>query len=263
MENKIFIVILNYNCKLDIIDCLKPLIQSLPVSRQSSIIIVDNASIDGSVQLIKQKFPRLKIIENKKNLGFAAGNNIGIKYALKNGAEYVLLLNPDTIVKKGFLKPLLKNPADIVAPVIKFKREKEWIYDFGGKINWCLGRSYHLETKSQKLNLAIDYVSGCAMLIRKQVFEKIGFLDERFFLYFEDADFCLRARKAGFKIAVEPKSIISHKLREGKRKSWLQIYHLLRSNLIFINRHISFWRKPLAYLYWWTLLSKLLLARII
>jgi len=93
----------------------------------------------------------------------------------------------------------------------------------------------------------IDYISGCAMMIRRRVFEKIGLFDERYFLYFEDADFCLRAKKAGFRIAVESKSIIVHQLKEGRKKPFWQRWETVKSNFIFINRWIGWWRKPLAW----------------
>jgi len=128
-----------------------------------------------------------------------------------------------------------------------------------------LGRSYHIEFRSQELGVRsqkeIDYVSGCCMLIRRKVFEKIGLLNEKYFLFFEDPDFCLRAKKAGFKVALEPKSIVLHKLSEGKAKPWRCFYHLIRSNLIFINTWIPFYRRPIAYLYLWLLAFKMLLNR--
>lgn len=259
---KTFIIILSFNGGKDIIECLKSLKR-----KTAEVAVVDNRSTDNSVELIRKNFPRVKIIENKKNLGFARGCNVGIRYALKQGAGSVVLLNPDTVVEKrflrSFLKPLLKNRADIVAPVIKFKRAGEWVYDLGGKVNWWLGRPKHLESnKKGDRKQEVDYVSGCAMLVKQPVFEKIGFLDEKFFLYFEDVDFCLRAKKAGFKIAVEPKSVVVHKLVESKKKPFKQQLHLLKSNLLFIKRHVLFWRKPLAISYWWLLLVKIIIGRL-
>jgi len=250
---KIAIVVLNFNGGEQILQCLKS-VQSikLPVDRQIELIVVDNRSNDDSVQLIKAQFPRIDLLKNKKNLGFAAGSNIGIKHALKHNADTVLLLNQDTLVKRNFLLPLLDNDADVVAPLIKFKRKGKWFYDFGGKINWWIGKTIHDErakAKNEKV-IKIDYVSGCCMLISKNVFEKIGLLDEKFFLYFEDVDFCLRAKKSGFKIAVEPKSIVLHKLVETGKKPFRQNLHLLRSYLLFVNRYIPFWRRFLVYFFW-------------
>jgi GT2 family glycosyltransferase len=261
-----FVIILNFNNQKDIIPCLKSLIKFYP---KINIIIVDNASTDNSLQsIISLKYERLKIIKNQKNLGFARAVNKGIKLALKQGAEAILLLNPDTIVKPFFLEPLLSNPAEIVGPIISFKRKEKLVYDLGGKVNFWLGRTYHLETdhlETKKLKAGkknkIDYVSGCAMLIKRPVFEKIGLLNERFFLYFEDVDFCLRAKKAGFNVALEPKSMIFHQLSEGKEKPFFCQYHLLLSNLIFINIWVPFFRRPIAYLYFFFLSLKMILNR--
>ena len=133
---KLFIIVLNFNGNKQVLDCLQSLqLIKLPLDWQVKMLVVDNASADNSVQLIKSKFPGIKLIKNKKNLGFAAGNNIGIKYAFGHKSAAVLLLNQDTEVKKDFLAPLLASQADIVGPIIKFKRKGRWVYDFGGKMN--------------------------------------------------------------------------------------------------------------------------------
>jgi len=262
---KLFVIVLNFNNGKDIITCLQFLIKSCP---RVNTIVVDNGSTDGSMEKILKQVQddnrNLKIIENKRNLGFAKGMNKGIRFALKKGAERVLLLNPDTEVNKGFLEPLLTNGADVVGPIIKFKRKGQWVYDFGGKINFWIGRTSHDEyLKSDVKNLkSPDYLSGCCLLIRRKVFGKIGLLDERYFLFFEDADFCLRAQKTGFKVALEPKSMILHKLSEGKKKPLYCLYHLIRSNLIFVNTWLPFYRRPLAYLYLVALGFKMLLNRL-
>jgi len=130
----LFVIILNFNNQKVIIPCLESLIKAYS---KINIIIVDNASIDNSLQCIDSlKYGRLKIIKNERNLGFAKAVNKGIKLALKQGAEEVLLLNPDTLPGRGFLEPLLTNPAEIVGPILKFQRGDRWVYDFGGKINW-------------------------------------------------------------------------------------------------------------------------------
>ena len=260
------IIILNFNGGKDILSCLSSLqLIKVPRGWRVRLLVIDNGSTDGSVrkiQKLKIKKQKLKIIKNHKNLGFAAGINVGIRRAINQDADVVLLLNQDTTVAKNFLKPLMENQADITAPVIKFKRAGEWVYDLGGKVNLSLGRTHHLESDKIEDLGKVDYVSGCAMLIKRPVFEKIGLLDKRFFLYFEDVDFCLRAKKAGFKIAVEPKSVVLHKLIEGKKKPFKQQFHLLKSNLIFIKHHVPFWKKPVAVLYWWLLTVKTLIGRL-
>lgn len=235
---KLFIIILDYKNKPVFGNCFKSVhLAKVPKSWQKEILVVDN---------------------NKINLGFAKGMNKGIKEAMKKGAEAVLLLNQDTVVEKNFLIPLLTNKADIVSPVIKFRREGKRVYDFGGRINWWIGRSKHLESlrDSWFKSLKIDYVSGCAMLIKKSVLEKIGFFNEKYFFYFEDVDFCLRAKKAGFTVACEPKSIVLHQLVEGENKPFFQRWHLIKSNFIFINSWIDWWRRPIAWLYWLLLCLK-------
>lgn len=264
-KTKVFIIILSYNGGEDTLNCLRSLMREKFKGMWVEILVVDNGSTDGSLEMIEKikKNEKIKIIKNKRNLGFAAGMNVGVREALNHGAEAVLLLNQDTIVNSGFLKPLLENPADIVAPVIKFKREGKWFYDFGGKVDWWLGRPRHLESNTQyairdRERKKMGYVSGCAVLIKRPVLEAIGLLDESFFLYFEDVDFCLRARRAGFKIAVEPKSVIVHKLAEKKKKPLKQHLQLLKSNFIFISRYLSWWKKPLASFYLLALLLKII-----
>lgn len=134
-------------------------------------------------------------------------------------------------------------------------------YDHGGKINWLLGRTTHLECSNVQMFECskIDYVSGCAMFIKTEVFKKIGLFNEKYFLYFEDVDFCLRARKAGFNLAVEPKSLVFHRLVETNEKPFWQRTELMKSHLKFINDHISFLCRPIAYLYWLMVLIKVFL----
>lgn len=271
----LFIIILSFNGGKNIIDCLESVINSqTPSGWEKIVLVVDNDSKDGSPENIQNL--KVKIVKNSRNLGFAAGMNVGIKRALNDGAKAILLLNQDTIVKKDFLVHLLENSADIVSPIIKFKRKGEWVYDLGGKVNWWIGRTVHFEsthlggvTASSSTQpdtirgeRKIDYVSGCAVLVKRPVLEKIGLLDERHFLYFEDVDFCLRARKAGFKIAVEPKSIIAHRLSEKTERPLKQHLYLLKSNFIFINHYIPIYRRLIAYAYLKFLFIKLLLNQI-
>lgn len=247
---KIYIVIIRFNS----LECFYKLLDSLSRIKisgwETNIVIVDNG---GSKDVIgQQSLANIKLIKNKKNLGFAGGCNVGIRYALENKADSILLLNQDTVVDADFLESLINNPADIIAPVIKFKRGNDWIYDFGGRVNWLWGRTKHIEcnniTMKQCSNDDIDYVSGCCMMVRREVFEKIGLLDERFFLYLEDADFCTRATMMGLKIAVEQKSVIIHNLIEGAKKPFSSQVELIKSNFKFINKYLGV-RRLLGYLY--------------
>lgn len=218
LENKILAIVVKYRQKEKLKKCL---------------------------QALKKAKVKFMIIDNdQSNRGFAKAVNLGIKKALRQKISHVLLINPDVIVPKNFLKSISHNSADIVAPVIKFKRNNQQVKDFGGLVNLNWGTTVHMENQPIKTP---DYVSGAAMLIKSQVFQKIGLFDERFFLYFEDVDFCLRAKQAGFKLAVEPKAVVFHQLQEGKQKSWFKKYHHFKSQLTFINKYCPWWQRPLAW----------------
>lgn len=253
---KLFIIIVSFNSGEDLTKLVERLGKEKVSGWELEIVVVENG------QLAKNK---VRIIYNKKNLGFAKGANIGIRYASEKDTNAVLLLNPDTVIEPGVIKTIVANKADIISPVIKFKRNDQWIYDHGGRIDWWLGRTNHLEssnlTMKQFNNEAIDYVSGCCMLIKRQVFETIGLFDERFFLYFEDVDFCIRAKKAGFKVAVEPKAVIIHNLTEGAKKPFSSQLELIKSNLKFINKYLGF-TKPLGFLYCLVLSARLCINRL-
>lgn len=278
----LFIIIVSFNSGEDVRSLVESLGKEKISGWEMKMVVIDNNSSDSNLRSLQPLDPStsedtgrypsslgmtMMIINNKTNLGFAKGANIGIKYALDNGADRILLLNPDTKIETGFIQPLVENSADIISPVIKFKRDGNWIYDFGGRVNWNIGRTKHLEyikraplAELQGVPLIIDYVSGCCMLIKRQVFEKIGFFDERFFLYFEDADFCTRARMAGLKVAVEQKSVIIHNLIEGVKKPLSSQVELIKSNFKFINKYLG-GKRILGYLYLSVLTTKIFMDR--
>lgn len=210
------------------------------------------------------KVPNLIVIDNdKNNIGFAAAVNKGVRKALKSAATHVLLLNPDVIINSNDLQKLLKIDGDIVSPILKFRRQGEWIYDFGGKVNWVFGRTVHIETASDQRLVTSDqsdYVSGACMLIRREVIEKIGFFDEGFFLYFEDVDFCLRAKRAGFKMAVNPKIVVPHAIFEQRYShDKFKIQQNLKSNLLFIRKWVPWYFQPIAHIYLLLVAAKIVL----
>lgn len=201
----------------------------------------------------KKKISGAVVIDNtKNNRGFAKAVNIGIKKALKMGAEKIILINPDIEISQKEIITLTKTNADISGPVLL----SNGVYDYGGKVNWILGRTTHLKGDpflKKGSPSEIDYISGACMVIDRKVFEKIGFFDERFFMYFEDVDFCLRAKQEGFKIAINSKIIIKHKLTKNKQKNLF----VWESNKKFVDKWIKWYFKPVAYLYLW-MLQKLL-----
>jgi GT2 family glycosyltransferase len=252
---KVSTIILNWNGLKDTIECLESLKKiTYPNYR---VIIVDNGSKNNEGKILKEKFGNyIHLIQNKENLGFVGGNNIGIRYALKNNADYVLLLNNDTIVEKNFLNYLTTQAIQdknigIVGPRIYFFDEPNKIAFGGGGINLYKGETTHIDANRHESEIKdnqskiVDYIEGSAMLIRSTVFKKIGLLDEVYFAYWEDTDFSIRAKKAGFKVIYTPLSKIWHKVSQstGGNMSPLSIYYLTKNRILFVKKYSSFIQK--------------------
>ena len=217
----IAIIVLNWNGRDLTLDCLRSLAAvTTPLVR---IILVDNASTDGSSDAVRQHYgSRVTLIENAQNLGFAAGNNVGIRRALDDGADFILLLNNDTVVAPDFVehlhRPMLSSPdIGITAPKIYYAEPKNQIWFAGGELSMWRGIARHTgirETDRGQYDQErdIDYATGCAFLVRRAVLEKIGDLDPGYRAYFEDADFCVRARRAGFRIRYIPAAHVWHRI---------------------------------------------------
>lgn len=245
MNAKIGIIIVNYNGEKYTNDCIKSVLKS---SYQNYlVIVVDNASTDNSVRLLEEFNNKIVIIKNNENLGFSGANNIGIKYALENECEYVLLLNNDTEIDKELIKNMvdasIKNNNAIISPKIYYYDEPNKIWSAGGGLNWKKGLSFHygqdeVDKGQFDQQKEIDFATGCCILIHKSVFDKIGFLAEEYFLYFEDTDFCVRAKRAGIKIIYEPKAKLWHKVSSttGGEESLITLYYGNRNRLYFNNK---------------------------
>lgn len=253
---KIFIIVLNYNGKDVIKNCLTSVFKiDYP---DFEVVVVDNNSTDESFELAKAGFSKASFIKNEENLGYAAGNNMGIRFALERMADYVLLLNNDTEVEKDFLARLV-NVAEkdkkigIASPVI-FNGYNRQIWFSGGRINWLKMKSTHERKAAAMDSYETEFATGCAMLVRAAVFEEIGLLDEDFFLYWEDADFSWRARRAGFKNVVVSGSWVYHlEKSEGNLKQ--KTYWLVISGLIFFQKNTPLLLRPWVKVY--TMLRKL------
>jgi len=252
---KIFILILNYKRHQDTTKCINNLNKS-DLPKSTEIVIIDNSETINSSLILKKRFPKIKLIKTKENKGFAYGNNFGIRYALKNKATHVMIINPDVTVGKSFMKPLLntfkKNPnAGLVAPVHQHKQNNQTFYGLGGKVNWTTTKCEHLNTKGLKIKKATEYdfVSFACVLIKKEVFEKSGLLNELYFMYLEDVDYCLSASKNGFKCYIEPKSKIKHNTSASFDIPTQKLKLSFKSQLKFINRWLKFPKTIYAYVY--------------
>lgn len=193
---------------------------------------------------------KLILIKNDKNYGFAEGNNIAIKYVLNSlKTDYVLLLNNDTVVDKNFLNNLIKaakiNKIGILGSKVYFYDKPSYIQSAGMKLNWKKGTVKILgfnEIDKNQFNdiLEVDYVDGSNILIKKEVFEKIGYLNPDYFLYWEETDFCVRARKAGYKVIYVPAAKIWHKLGSTtKNISGSYEYYMTRNMFWFMKKHAT------------------------
>lgn len=246
------VVVLNWNGKLHLPQCLSSL-QNLRYER-FFIVVVDNGSTDDSLALAKQQFPRCHYIEHAENRGFAAGMNSGIVEALARGAQWVWIFNNDARADEQALHWLMKagnenETIGVLSPwIIDTVTQKLW---FGkGNIDWLRMRVLHIQPRrTERLELAYEsqFLTGCALCIKREVIEKIGYLDERFFLYYEDADFVYRARQAGYQSFVVPHARVWHAEQSATHEK--KLYYLVLSGLLFFQKHARGWQKPYLFLY--------------
>lgn len=258
----VYIIVLTWNGKNDTLECLESLSKINYFNHK--ILVVDNASNDSTKEAVKSKYTDVEYIYNLKNLRYAGGNNVGIDYALNNHADYILLLNNDTIAEPNFLKHLINtaesNPINgIIGPKIFYYAQKNLIWYAGGKIEWWKGWIYHrgireLDNEKYSFRIETDFVTGCCILIKRNVIEKIGKLNENYYMYGEDVDFCIRASRAGFKIWFEPEAKVWHKISvsTGGHFSWFKNYNKLKSQLKIFSRYAKWYQ-------WITIISGMFL----
>ena len=241
---RVFIIVLHYGDIRQTIRCIES-IQKFE-RNYIQIVVVDNTKSQNLAREFRST-KKMHIIRNSKNLGFAGGVNVGIQYALAKKATHVLLINNDAYLQQEIIQTMVKffqknTQSGIVAPSIEFYMNNTRTFDLGGKVNRIIGRTSHRNVQkiTQHNPLRVDYVSGCCMCIKSEVFSKVGLFDERFFLYYEDVDFCLRARSKGYYSYVLPDISIFHELSSAVgRNSHVAVYHQLRSGMLFGNKHMK------------------------
>lgn len=248
----IWIIIVNWNGKADTLACLSSLRKISYPSRH--ILVVDNASADGSVEAIRAQFPEVEVIVNEKNERFARANNHGMDKALAAGAEFVLLLNNDTEVAPDFLDHLVAAAAarpevGMVAPKIYYHHDPQLLWFAGGRINFWTGRVLHRGLRQRDFPQkhdspeAVDFLTGCAILAKRECLDKIGLLDESYYMYAEDVDWCWRARQAGFVCFYQPAAKIWHKVSASSGGAF-KVYHKVRSNFLFFKTYAKWYHWP-------------------
>ncbi len=241
----VFTVILNTNRRDDTLACLAALHHS--TYKRHTIIVLDNASTDGSVEAIKAEFPRVELIHLKENKGYAGNNNVGIAAAIAQGADWVYVLNEDTIQAPDCLEHLVavgeSDPTiGIVGPMVYHADNPDVIQSAGGWIDhhWQAGhKGQNDPDKGQFAEPhAVAWVSGCAIMVRREVIEQLGMLDEHFFYYWEETEWCVRTKRAGWKIMHVPQARLWHKgVQIDYRPGPNVAYYNTRNYLMMLRKH--------------------------
>lgn len=256
MAKNIYIVIVSYRNFRDVEVCLKSLEKINKKNLVLKTIIVDNSTRGFPADKLKKLFPAVWYLSNQKNIGFGAANNIGIRLALKNKADYILLLNPDTKADydKDFLPKMTKfmesNPrVGAVGPCLVHPVLEKIYYDYGGYVNKKLARASHLNQvkKSKQKFFWRDFVSAACMLAKADVFQKVMF-DERYFLYLEDVDFCMQLKQNEYKIANLSTAYVWHRGSTSVSEKE-KILYSWKSSLLFSKKWTPFCYKPLSVVY--------------
>lgn len=239
----VWIVVLNWNRPDDTVKCISSLRQSDYPCFQ--IVVVDNGSTDRSVDTLKRQ-PGVDLLVNDQNLGFATGSNRGIEYALRRGADYVLIMNNDTTVSRTMLSKLVeaaeRHPRlGIVGPVIYYADRPQKVWFAGMRFRhglYLVRKGLHLASPLQPIE-EVDFISGCGMLVCRDVWEQVGLFDPRFFMYYEDLDLCIRASRAGYHIACATEARMWHTLSAstGGPDSPSKQYYQVKSCVLFCNKH--------------------------
>ncbi len=242
------IILVNYHGAHDTVDCLRSLRASTYTSYDT--YIVDNSPEDKLEQLLADECAGITLLQNQANVGFARGNNLAIRQALDRGSRFILLLNNDTLVESKALSFLIDRletdrTIGIVGPKILYHEPAHRLWYAGGGSDPASGSAWHIgigEIDNGQYDTAgaTDYVTGCCLLARREVFETCGLLDESFFAYLEDVDLCQRARTAGFGIAFEPAARIWHKVsRTSAWDSPVYLYFNSRNRFLMVRKYTA------------------------
>jgi len=257
------VVVLTWNGEEDTVACLASL-QRVHYDNLS-VVVVDNGSADRTVPRVRAEFPDVAMLETGANLGFAGGNNVGIRYALDHGADYVFLLNNDTIVDPAVVRHLVDaaeaDPSvGVIGPKVFFFSEPDHVWYGGGWVQRWAGASGHIglgerDRMNQGEPLDTAYVTGCALMARASVLRRVGLLEPAFFIYWEDVDLSFRIRRAGYRVLYAPRAVLWHKVsrtfggtadhrffyggRAHGPESVTSLYLGTRNNLLFVERNVT------------------------
>ncbi len=246
----VYVVVPSWNLRDDTLECLASLSQS--DYRNVRVLLVDNGSVDGTMVAVNERFPEVEVHRNATNLGFAAGSNVGIRRALEQGADYIFLVNNDTIVDPGAVSALvtaMEPDVGIAAPKIYYADDPQRIWMIGGKRHALTYEKVgdpigQLDTGQWDRVLEQDYLPGCAMLLSRRMLEDVGMFDERYISYYEDTDLSYRTRQAGYRLLMVPDARLWHKVARssGGADSPNERYWMARGSVIFFSKFVQGWR---------------------
>lgn len=241
---RVHIIILNYNNYADTSACIQS-VEKIDYPRYS-IVIVDNASSDGSNKKLREEYPRHIFVQSTSNGGYAAGNNLGIKIALEQGTDYIMILNNDTILSTESLRTMVDSlqsdtTAGMATCKIFYDRTKKH-YPSAGNINKLLCAIVPLRNYDDENIQEVSYVAGCALVVKSSVFQKVGLLNEKFFMYFEDVEFSMRVGQY-YRLLYVPHVAINHKSGGGDQWHNYSAFYLYYSSR---NRVLTFGHSPLS-----------------
>lgn len=247
---KVSIIVLNWNGLEDTTKCLDSLRQITYPDYE--VIVVDNASAGDDVAVLKKNYGEyIHLIENDENYGYSEGNNIGMRYALEKGADYILILNNDTVVDPRFLDELVAVAGEnanigVVGSKLYDMTHPDVLQGAGGKLNWYLEHRQRGQGKKDRGQFDevadVDFLGGSCMLVRKEAIEKSGLLPTEYFLQWEDIDYCIGVRRQGFRCVYAPKAKIWHKLSASFDRAGISdtmVARGIKNRFLFRRKYLS------------------------
>lgn len=246
-NSKTAVIIVNYNGIEDSMECMESIYKGT-CHDELTIIFIDNASEKDETEAAKKRFPNIVTIRSENNGGFSSGNNLGIRYAIKEGYDNILLLNNDTVIAPDMIQLLKKYCTEetVAVPKMLYYAEPHVIWYGGGKINRWTGNGVHLKADSEDTDeqepVECTFSTGCCMMAKTSTFEKVGLWKEDFFMYCEDMEFCIRLALNKIKIKYVPAAKLWHKVgrSSGGNQSPFSTYYITRNRLNCVKKYHSY-----------------------
>ncbi len=249
LADQVAVIVLNWNGLSDTLECLASFKKSSKISTGNfQLIVADNGSEDGSLAEIARQYPEVKVIDNRANLGFAEGNNRAMRYALDQGFGFILLVNNDTVVSQDYVARLLAAyqqlpEGSLLGSQIRYYAEPEKIWHFGAR--WDSEKNELVKLAQNELSsgwrqvLEVDQIVGCAMFFPRRTLLAVGLFEPKFFLNFEETDWCFRARAAGYRIYSIPDAVLWHKVSRSFSSPFHNTYFCSRNRLLWLRRNFD------------------------